>query len=72
MAAKRKAAAMQLEDTEMIVLDDIEIKKEPEIVEDQESENYELDMKPTAVDKASEPRSLFVAVPSINIPFSHI
>lgn len=55
MATKRKASAALLEDTEMIVLDDIEIKKEPEIVEDQESENYELDMKPTAVDKASEP-----------------
>lgn len=57
MATKRKApAAALLEDTEMIVLDDIEIKKEP----DQESENYELDMKPTAVDKASEPHIMFL------------
>lgn len=60
MATKRKAAAVLLEDTEMIVLDDIEIKKEPEIAEDHETENYELDMKPTAVDKASAPHSLIL------------
>lgn len=59
MATKRKATAMLVEDTEMVVLDDIEIKKEPEIHEEQESEDYELDTKPSAVDKASDSMILF-------------
>lgn len=59
MATKRKAAAVLVEDTEMIVLDDIEIKKEPEIVE--EHENYELDMKPTAVDKVCVQHSMILS-----------